>query len=53
MMKITLIIRKGKPTRQDLHVIVNMIAEGYHTGIEQPPGIVWEVEEGQIELAKE
>ncbi len=31
-----------------LQKIFVMIAEGYHTGIDQPPSINWEVKEGQI-----
>jgi len=43
-MRITLKITLGKPTKEDLHKIIDMICEGFRQGINQPNGINWELE---------
>jgi len=37
------VIHKGNPTPEDFKEIGRMIKEGYHTGINQPNGINWEI----------
>ena len=37
-------IYKGDPSPDDFKKIGDMIQEGYHVGIDQPPGLNWEVE---------
>ena len=39
-----IIIHRGKPTANDFAEIGRMIEEGYHTGIDMPWGISWEIE---------
>lgn len=36
-------VHKGKPTKADYESIQRMIDEGYHTGIDRPYGINWEL----------
>jgi len=41
--RLKLKIHKGKPTKEDYLEIQKMINEGYHTGIDRPYGINWEL----------
>jgi len=36
-------IHKGKPSKEDWEEIHKMIDQGYHTGIDKPIGITWEI----------
>lgn len=42
--KLTIKILKGKPSKEDLHKIIDMICEGYKEGIGIPSGINWDLE---------
>ena len=41
--RLSLKIHKGKPTKEDYLEIQKMVNEGYHTGIDRPHGINWEL----------
>jgi len=43
-MKLTIKILSGRPDKVDLHKIIDMICEGYRSGIDQPAGVNWELE---------
>lgn len=42
-MELLIIIAKGRPTKEELKQIIDMICEGFYEGIDQPMGINWEV----------
>lgn len=42
-MDITIKIYKGRPTKEELKQIIDLICEGFRQGIDNPVGINWEV----------